>query len=324
MWRIVGDFDLVTAVDVQLMQGLAQRVTADRPDLVNSDATFGELAWIWGKGHAADGGTWPRRLWFCDDALVAWAWAYLPHQVRRSDGSVKDITGAYLGYQVHPGHAALVDEVIGWYAAVAADIERTVMPRAADQFALKRWAAHGYQTDPASLGDTGSWTQLNERDLTDVEQPVLPDGFRFRTADEAGPEVAVQAHVDAWAPSTYTAEGYAGVRRTATYRGDLHVLVEAPDGTMAASTIMWLDEANKTAEFEPVGTHPDYRRLGLGTAMLLHGMHLAREAGATHMTVGCLGAPGHPNARGLYYGVGFREFTRDAPLIKPASRDHTS
>jgi GNAT superfamily N-acetyltransferase len=237
---------------------------------------------------------------------------------------VKDITGAYLGYQVHPGHAALVDEVIGWYATVAADIERTVMPRAADQFALKRWAADGYQTDPASLGDTGSWTQLNERDLTDVEQPVLPDGFRFRTADEAGPEAAVQAHVDAWAPSTYTAEGYAGVRRTATYRGDLHVLVEAPDGTMAASTIMWLDEANKTAEFEPVGTHPDYRRLGLGTAMLLHGMHLAREAGATHMTVGCLGAPGHPNARGLYYGVGFREFTRDAPLIKPASRDHTS
>ena len=94
-------------------------------------------------------------------------------------------------------------------------------PRA-DQFALRRWAAHGYQTDPASLGDTGSWTQLNERDLTDVEQPVLPGGFRFRTADEAGPEAAVQAHVDAWAPSTYTAEGYEGVRRTATYRGDLH------------------------------------------------------------------------------------------------------
>jgi GNAT superfamily N-acetyltransferase len=152
---------------------------------------------------------------------------------------------------------------------------------------------------------------------------VLPDGFRFLTADEAGPEAAVQAHVDAWAPSTYTAEGYEGVRRTATYRGDLHVLVEAPDGTMAASTIMWLDEANKTAEFEPVGTHPGYRRLGLGTALLLHGMRLAREASATHMTVACLGAPGHRSARGLYYGVGFREFTRDAPLIKPASRDHT-
>ena len=108
----MGDFDLVTATDVRLMQGLAQRITAIRPDLVNSDATFGELAWIWGKDHASDGGTWPRRLWFSGDALVAWGWAYLPHRVRRSDGSVTDVTGAYLGYQVHPGHAALVDDVI--------------------------------------------------------------------------------------------------------------------------------------------------------------------------------------------------------------------
>ncbi|WP_405708267.1 MULTISPECIES: GNAT family N-acetyltransferase [unclassified Streptomyces] len=79
---------------------------------------------------------------------------------------------------------------------------------------------------------------------------------------------------------------------------------------------MWLDEANRTAEFEPVGTHPRYRRLGLARAMLLHGMHLARAAGTPHTTVACLGAPGHSQARGLYYGVGFRELTRDAPLTK--------
>jgi hypothetical protein len=249
----VGNADLVTAEVMELMQGLAQRVTAIRPDLVNSDASFGELAWIWGKGHACDGGAWPCRLWYSGGELVAWGWAYLPRQVRRSDGSVREVTGAYLGYQVHPGHAELVDDVIGWYDRIAAGLERTVMPQLADEFALKRWEVHGYQTDPASLGDTGSWTQLNERDLTDLEQPALPNGFRFRHAAEAGPQAAVQAHVDAWAPSTYTAEGYEGVRRTAAYRSDLHVLVEAPDGTMAASTIMWLDEANKTAECGPEG-----------------------------------------------------------------------
>ena len=314
-------FELVTSADVQLMQRLAQQVTATRPDLVNSDASFGELAWIWGKGHASEGASWPRRLWFSGGELVAWGWASLPRQVRRSDGSVKDVTGAYLAYQVHPDHAELVDEVIDWYDATAAGLERTLMPSAADEFGLKRWAAHGYQIDPGSLGDTGSWTQLNQRDLTDLEQPVLPSGFRFRTADEARSEAAVQAHVDAWAPSTFTAESYEGVRQTEAYRGDLHVLVEAPDGTMAASTIMWLDEANETAEFEPVGTHPDYRRLGLGRAMLLHGMHLARVAGATHMTVACLGAPGHPKARGLYSSVGFQMFTRDSPLIKDKTAD---
>ncbi|WP_241196741.1 GNAT family N-acetyltransferase [Streptomyces sp. ADI95-17] len=85
---------------------------------------------------------------------------------------------------------------------------------------------------------------------------------------------------------------------------------------MASSTITWLDDVNGTAEFEPAGTHPDYRRLGLARAMLLHGMHLARAAGAGHVTVASLGAPGHPQARGPHYGVGFWELTRDAPLIK--------
>jgi ribosomal protein S18 acetylase RimI-like enzyme len=315
------DSEFVTGADLALMQGLAQRVTASRPELISAGASYGELAWVWGKGRATDGATWRRRLWFSGDELVAWGWAFLPRQVKRKDGSVTDVTGASLSYQVRPDHIELIDEVIEWYEGVAAGLERTVLPTDAEEFALKRWAAHGYAADVAALGDTGGWTQLNERDLTDVEQPVLPDGFRFRTAGEAGPEAAVQAHVDAWSPSPYTIRSYEDVRRTAAYRSELHVLVEAPDGTMAASTIMWHDEVNKTVEFEPVGTHPDYRRLGLARTMMLHAMHLARAAGATHATVVCLGAPGHPKARALYYGLGFRELSRDAPLIKakPAS-----
>ncbi|WP_199549485.1 N-acetyltransferase [Streptomyces sp. N35] len=326
------DLELVTAADVRLMQSLAQRVTATRPELINADASYGELAWIWGKGHTAQGAHWPRKLWFAGGAgadvgeadadggePVAWAWAQLPRQVKLSDGSVKDITGAYLAYQIHPGHAGLVDEVIAWYDRVAAGLERTVLPSADDTYALERWAAHGYLTDPSEVGDHGSWTQLNERDLTDLEEPVLADGFRFLTADEAGPEAAVRAHVDAWHTSAYSVEAYESVRATAGYRGDLHLLVRAPDGTMACSAIMWLDEVNRTAEFEPVGTHPAYRRRGLARALLLQGMHLARAAGATHMTVACLGAPGYPAARGLYSSLGFRPFTRDTPLIKPAT-----
>ena len=43
-------FELVTAADVQLVQGLAQRLTAARPDLVGAGASYGALAWIWGQG----------------------------------------------------------------------------------------------------------------------------------------------------------------------------------------------------------------------------------------------------------------------------------
>ena len=310
--------DFVTAEDVQLMQGLAQRITTGRAELVNSDATFGELAWVWGQGHRIIGDSWRRRMWFDGGELVAWGWATLPHDVRRSDGQVRPVTGASLAHQAHPDHAYLIDDVIDWYDEVADGLQRAAMPREVDEYGLTRWAAHGYVTAPSSLGDNGYWTQLNQRSLDEIEVPVLPEGFRFRTAAEAGPEAAVRAHIDAWAPSTYSAEAYEGVRCTKSYRSDLHILVEAPDGTMASSTIIWLDEVNQTAEFEPVGTHPDYRRLRLGRSMLLHGMHVVRDAGAAHVTVACLGAPGHPNASGLYQSVGFRPFTRDADVIKPA------
>ena len=315
------DFELLTAADVQLMQGLAQRVTALRPDHISAGASYGELSWIWGQGCVPYGKTWPRRLWYSGGELVAWGWAFLPREVRRNDGSVTQVTGASLSYQIHPDHTGLIDEVIAWYEEVAPGLERTVVPTNAEEYALTRWAAHGYQPDAEALGENGDWTQLNERDLAEVQTPVLPEGFRFRTADEVEPQAVVQAHVDAWQPSSYSVPNYQSVRETAAYRGDLHLLVEAPDGTMAASTIMWFDPANKSIEFEPVGTHPDYRRLGLARAMMLHGMRQAVAAGATHATVVCLGAPGHPTARALYYGLGFRELSRDVPLIKVAETE---
>jgi hypothetical protein len=38
--------------DLRLVQGLAQQVIALRAELVNSDATVGEMAWAWGTDHA--------------------------------------------------------------------------------------------------------------------------------------------------------------------------------------------------------------------------------------------------------------------------------
>jgi ribosomal protein S18 acetylase RimI-like enzyme len=313
--------DLVTAGDVVLMQGLAQRLVAARPDLVNPGASFGGLAWIWGKGHGSAGDSWRRALWFADTPsgkeLVAWAWAALPRWVRSSDGSVRKVEDAEVTFQVHPDHAELIDKVIAWFEGIAPDVDRRVVVTDTDKDVLARWAEFGYRPDPAAAGD---WTRLNERglddsDLNDIAKPVLPEGYRFRTAPEVAPEAVAQAHLDAWHPSTYSIEAYQGVRKTAGYREDLHFLVEAPDGTMAASTIVWLDERNRTAEFEPVGTHPRFRRRGLARALLLHAMGVARDAGAAQMTVACLGTPGNPALR-LYEGLGFREVSRDTKLVK--------
>lgn len=304
--------------DVRLMQGLAQQVTALRPELVNIEATVGELAWIWGKDNADLGHTWRRRLWYADGALVGWGWVYLPYRVARSDGQFLEVRNANLAWQVHPEHPQVLDDILDWYDTEAGTADRHVAARAADDNAIGRLAAHGYVHDAEAASDTGLWCQFNARDLADVPDPVLPAGFRFLTADEITPEAAAQAHRDAWHPSSFTDHGMADVSRMWPYRPDLHVLVAAPDGTLVATTITWLDEQNGTAEFEPVGTHQGYRRQGLNTPLLYFGMRQARAAGATRMLVACLGAPAYPAARHLYEGVGFREFTRDVPHLRRA------
>jgi len=318
-----------TADDVRAMQGLAQQVTALRPELLGGEATFGELAWSWGQGRTARGDTWRRRLVYANDELIGWGWAYLPYRVVRTDGSMRESKKSSLAHQYHPDHPEVFDEILAWFEDATPDgLDRYVTPPSVDAETIARLAANGYVADDGINGDDGDWHQYNRRGLGEIEKPEIPEGFRFTTAAEAGPEAAVQAHVDAWHPSSFNARAYEDVLATATYRADLHVLLEAPDGTMASTAMLWFDELNRTAEFEPVGTHPDYRRRGLGRALLLHGMHVVRDAGAREVTVACLGAPKHPGPRNLYYSVGFEMLNRDLAHLKrgelrgPRSNSH--
>ena len=304
--------------ELRLMQGLAQEVTALRPELLNGDATVGELAWVWAKDFDALNGFWRHRLWFADGRLAAWAWACLPYRVSRGGGKFREQETASLTWQTHPARPELLAEILDWYDDVAGGVDRLLIVQSADELAQAIVAAHGYEFDTEAGSENGSWVQFNARDLTDLPDPVLPDGFRFLAAKDVSASEAVRAHRDAWHPSSFTEAAFERVRQTWPYRPDLHVLIGASDGTLAATAIVWLDTATQTAEFEPVGTHRDFRRRGLGTALQLYGMQLARQAGANRMLVACLGAPSHPAARNMYHGVGFCELTRDLPQIKVA------
>lgn len=300
------------------MQGLAQRVTALGPELLNGDATVGELAWVWAKDYDALNEFWRHRLWFVDGELVAWGWAYLPYKITRSDGKVRDVKTSNLIWQVWPDHPGLLDEVLDWYDEVAGGVDRLMTVQVADARAQAAVAAHGYVLDAETGADDGHWVQFNDRTLDDVPEPVLVEGFRFLTAEDVSVADAVKAHRAAWPKSSLNEAAFERVKQTWPYRPDLHVLIEAPGGTLAATAIIWLDEESQTAEFEPVGTHTEFRRQGLGTALQLRGMQLAKSAGANRMLVACMGAPAHQAALKMYYGVGFRQLSRDLAYIKSA------
>lgn len=53
---------------------------------------------------------------------------------------------------------------------------------------------------------------------------------------------------------------------------DFHyeIVTIAPDGRFASFTQVWVDEVNKSISFEPIGTHSDFRRRGIGKAMMVN------------------------------------------------------
>ena len=71
----------------------------------------------------------------------------------------------------------------------------------------------------------------------------------------------------------------------------------------AAFTVTWHDTRNGTGLFEPVGTGAQYRRRGLGRALLARGMHLMRAAGLRTALVAY--EEDNPASGALYRSMGF-------------------
>jgi mycothiol synthase len=149
------------------------------------------------------------------------------------------------------------------------------------------------------------------RSLDDLAvQAAMPNEFIVRPV---GREEEWQARVDlhrvVWAPSRVTLEAYRRLRAAPVYRSDLDLVAVAPDGSLAAYAIVWYDAACRVGEFEPVGTHPAYRRRGAARAVMLAGLRCLHELGAYRALV--TSSATNPASIGLYESVGFRIADRE-------------
>jgi ribosomal protein S18 acetylase RimI-like enzyme len=277
----------VTLVDdLQLLLGLAQELWRDDPRDVQ--CTFGRIAW-WSANIPR--GESETRLWFDGEQLVGWGWV---------------TGGTELEFQVRPTHREVLDEILAW----ASPDELMVLSD--DAGAIARIEANGLVHVPSA-----PWMRLNARALDDLPEPVLPEGYSLRTVREDDFASRAAAHRSAFRPSRFRDEVYAFVRATPPYRADLDCVAIAPDGTVAAYTLAWLDDVNRLGQFEPVGTHADHQRRGLGRAVNLFALHRLREEGATLALVECRGDAEYPIPAKLYESAGFREVSRQLAYRRP-------
>ncbi len=154
--------------------------------------------------------------------------------------------------------------------------------------------------------------------LTPLPAGPLPDGYLIRSLDLMGDRDAEgRAAVSRAAfGTTRTAEMARVLASAPSYRPDLDLAAIAGDGTFAAYTTVWLDEVNRFGVLEPVGTHPDHRRIGLASAVMAEGMRRAAALGAETAYVGCGDDPG---VNRLYEKVGFVDVDADELWEAPRS-----
>ncbi len=145
---------------------------------------------------------------------------------------------------------------------------------------------------------------LNRIALADLAEPELPDGYTIRAATGVEEAAGLAEVHRASFGVPWTAEVYRKVMESPGYAAEREFVVVAPDGGFAAFTLTWHDPVNRMGLFEPVGTHSDHRRKGLGKALLLTVLHHMRTVGMEFAEV--VNEGGNEASRALYLSCGFR------------------
>lgn len=288
--------DVTDHAGVRAMQDLAGRIW-----FTGTSWHIGDLAW--GRyQHIGREPEWRISLWEVGGQAVAWAWVRLP---------------GHLDLCVDPAHANLGPEIIAWFEQVATATELCGYAMATEMHLTRAFEGAGY----VAVEDPDYLIQY-VRDLVELPEPVVPDGFRVRALrgddpDDVARRVAV--HRSGFHPSRVTIDSYTNVMAAWPYRVDLDWVVEAPGGELAASCLIWWDEVNKVGELEPVSTHADFRRLGLAKAACQGALRALRDLGAETAVVCSHEGPGYEAPRALYPGLGFIDVTRTKKFTRHAA-----
>jgi len=281
--------------------------------------TVGDLEW-WTINDPDQSLAGNARIWERDGRAVGWEWLDPP----------------FAGdWHLQPGidPASFLDPFLDRIEAAARGADpaagptaETANPEAGATASTKAWAmdadpaaiavltGRGYQPDGLALSH---WVRtLPVAGGDPVAEPPLPPGYRHasvRWPDDV--DRRVEAHRAAFAPSKMTREKYLGLLDRPHYAPERDRVVEAPDGSLVAFANGWWDPDGAVGELEPVGSHPDHRRLGLARAVCLRAIASLEAAGARYVVINT----GRANlaAEALYESLGCVRVTTSRRYARP-------
>jgi ribosomal protein S18 acetylase RimI-like enzyme len=116
----------------------------------------------------------------------------------------------------------------------------------------------------------------------------LPPGFSIRAVkgeDEVEPLVAL--HRAAFGTNNMTVEYRLAMMNVAQYIRELDLVAVTPNDELTAFCVCGFDDPDRKIGYtDPIGTHPSYRRMGLGRAVVSAGLIGLKNAGAIRVRLG--------------------------------------
>ncbi len=153
---------------------------------------------------------------------------------------------------------ALFGEILAWAEEHWASPEGTISVMAYDWDTRRQVVLLQNGYEPVQVIEEVRIYDLNEA----YPEPFLPDGFRFSSvADEGNPQARVALENAIWEAQLDEA-WYRGKSSSPHYYPNLDLLVISPEGQSAAAALVWPYPETGAGEIDPLGTHPDFRRLG--------------------------------------------------------------
>ncbi len=210
--------------------------------------------------------------------------------------------------QMDPDYTYLEKEVVGWIVSHCASQKTS-----GGELKISVVALEGNPVREAALREHGF-----ERGkvygifrLREVGAPVPdfspPEGYVIRSVrpEEDFDRIAAAIRVVFGHGEWFTGEVLEELSRASFYRGDLDLVAVAPSGDIASFCTFRMDPPSRATELEPMGTLPEYRRMGLAKALLVEGFRRLARYDPTLLYIG--GAADTPEANRLYEVTRFTE-----------------
>lgn len=262
------------------------------------------------------------RLWFdANGELIGFAQLWISEPAEVIDGS--------LLFRVHPDARGgdVEAAAIAWGEVRMREV--SAIPGAPVKL---RSSAHAEDGDRISLLTSSGFKpdryfcRLARSIWEPIPEPQLPQGFTLiqfpgEQDAEAWVEMFNQSFIDHWNHHDLTVEKFKYDLAKPDYRNDLDLIAVADDGKFVSFCYceISVDECDRTGRNEGwiacLGTRRGFRKIGLGRAMLLAGLHRLKAAGVETAILG-VDAENQSGAMRLYESVGFHNIRNSISYVK--------